>query len=418
MKSIKELLVNKTGKDLINICRKFELTGYSKLRIDGLINLIAENLANPQVQEKIKSIVKKNETTALILKNLMDNNNEISYTVLRQEILKNKSSSAFRGYFKQLVDSYIIFEDEQSEDDLIYLPEDFNEISTNIIGTHIQDEIEEESEEEEKNISRIEQIFYSKKYTSIESLRELLAASNQPTTGNKSQMIDRLLNESGIPIKDIANSLLGKIELKEISRELNLPVSGTKEILVENILNKFELTTEKKAEPVKEAKKAPAKAMASSRAEKKVQTKEIELPKESSKDLVFNLLEQIPLTIAIIKNLETLVPSITTALKSFILVSPEYKGIIVREGEKKSKEPNLILEKEGDKFGISIWYFEDSSKKSIMNLKSDLFDFHDKYGDNLILYIYDPNNKLNQDDLESFKRKFHLVYKTKRDFEQ
>ena len=109
MKSISELLPSKTVNVLVNICRKYNLRGYSNLKKDELINLIVQTINTPHVNETVKSLIKTNGTTVLILKYLMDNRNEVIYQNLREEVLKNRTGPTFRGYYKILIVGPVLF---------------------------------------------------------------------------------------------------------------------------------------------------------------------------------------------------------------------------------------------------------------------------------------------------------------------
>jgi len=100
MKDIKNFLSDKKIPDLIHICKNFGLRGYTKLRKEGIINLINENVRNPQVQETIKYSIPDNGTVALILKNLIDNKNEVKYKDLRNAVLEKRSGSTFRDNYR------------------------------------------------------------------------------------------------------------------------------------------------------------------------------------------------------------------------------------------------------------------------------------------------------------------------------
>ena len=251
MKSLKKLLPSKTVLILVNICRKYALKNYSSLKKDGLINLILTNINNPQVSETVKSLIKNNGTTALILKNLVDNNNEVSYSVLRKEVLKNRTGSTFLGYYKVLTENFFVFEDDSTEDDTVFLPQEFTRFAKSVIEKHIKDEeaveivITEVEEKASRQITTIDQLLYSKKYTKVESLQEILKNINLPFSGNKTQIIERLLDETKIGVEELINSLFGKNELREICIDFGLPRSGNKDVLIERILRKFPLTKSK-----------------------------------------------------------------------------------------------------------------------------------------------------------------------------
>lgn len=430
MKSIKELLSNKTAGVLVNICRTYDLKGFSVLKRDGLINLIAENLRNPQFREKIQSLVKNNETTALILKCLIDNKNEVNVNVLRQEVLKNKSSSAFRGYYNILKENYILFQNDLTDDDLIFLPKEFNDIAKKVIEKQIQDEIVEEIEEvgdELKSVISLDQLLYSKKYTSVDSLHNLLIKLELPSGGNKNQLIERLLNQTQMSISDIIDILFDKSDLKEICRELGLPVAVNKNKLIENLLNKLSPPIKQK-EKAAEAKKPILKAMASSKARKMEKSEpqaevDQEEPQEevvaekSLKDLFYDLLSKMKFNTTKVKEQDFLVASISTLLNTEVFRSIDIQDVKITEAKKSSTNPTLLIEKGSEKLAISIWYFEALSKKKMDDLKARLYEYGKAYGKNIILYIYDHTNKISSDVIETFGQDTALVYKLPKDFE-
>ena len=417
MKDIKEILKYKTVNNLLDICRKYNLRGYSSLKKDGLINLIAENLNNPQVQESIRSIIRNNETTGLILKNLLDNKNEVSYEKLRENILKYKTGTPFRFYFRLLLENYILYENDLSDDDLIFLPKEFNLIAKNIIDKHIQDEIAEEVEVEEekefKDITSLNQIFYSKKYTSIESLKDLLSKLELSVGGNKTQLIDKLFQQSKMPIKDMVDFLFGKNELKDLSRDLKLPVSGNKTQLIENILDKFSLTQEPQE---KIAVKEPALASFKAQKINEIESIKKEPTEKSLKDIFYELLSKITYNISRIKDSDSLSFLISSLIRTEVSRF-NLEGIDIIDGKKSSVNPSILIVKGEETVAVSIWYFEIPSKKKIDELKARLYDYNKRYNKNVILYIYDHNNKISPDDYENFKADSLLIYKKAKDFE-
>lgn len=133
MKSIKDLLPEKTVDTLIQICRTYNLKNYAALRKDELINLISQNLNKPQFKEKVQSLIPNNGTTALILKSFIDNKNEISYSNLRREVLKKRADPTFRHYYQELMKNFILFMNESSEDDTLFLPKEFINFAENVL---------------------------------------------------------------------------------------------------------------------------------------------------------------------------------------------------------------------------------------------------------------------------------------------
>jgi len=441
MKSLKSLLPTKTVTFLIYICRKYDLKKYSSLKKDGLLNLILTSINNPQVSEKIRSLIKNNGTTALILKNLVDNNNEISYSKLRKEVLKDRSGSAFLGYYKVLTENCIIFEDDSTDDDFVFLPREFTRFTKEVIEKHIKDEEPEEiiiTEKEEKalkEISTIDQLLYSKKYMKVESLQEILKNVNLPFSGNKTQIIERILYETKINIEGIIDSLFGKNELREICIGFDLPRSGNKYILIERILGKFPLAKPKravkaKAKPLQKAtikvKKEP-KAMASSKAQATVAKEVKEESRKEKKPLIAqfkSILNEIPLTPSNFKSTDkygnkqrNLENSITTGLKVTKNLQKElFGGIEIIDG-RSSNQPTIIVERGEEKLGVSIWFFDSTGRMS--TIKTKVFDYKYDYGKNLIFYIYDPTgNIFKNENHMKLKQEVAVVYKRSKDFEK
>lgn len=431
------LLPTKTIDILVNICKKYGLRGYSGLKKEGIINLILQNINNPQVSEYIRSLIRNNATTALILKKIVDNKYEISYSTLREEILQDRTSSTFRGYYRLLIENFILFEEDWSDDDLVYLPKEFTHFSKEVIEKHIQDEeaeiieVSEEDEKEIKSISTLDELLYSKKYTSVEFLQEILKMLEMSYSGNKSQMIERLIYETEADTNNVLNILLSKNELSDMCRDFSLPVSGTKDILIERILNKFPLEKSKKKIIQKEKSeldlisdtvpKQTAIRMTSYKG-KTIEDTYVKEEKEALMKLIKNTLNIIPLTVSKFKqndsynvkqrNLEN---SIMTALSSIKTIErDQFNGVKIEEMNNQS-HPNIRVTREHDVIGISIWYFE--SNKTMIKIKSKIFDTKSNYPNNLLFYIYDPPEKFKLEDLQKLEDEAEVIYKRNKDFE-
>lgn len=436
MKSIKEILPEKTIPDLIHICKNLGLRGYTKLRKDGIVNLIGENVKNPQVQETIQYSIPDNGTVAFILKGLIGSKNEVDYSTLRSDVLKNRSSTTFRDNYRVLLAKSFIFEDDSSEEDIVLLPKEFSDIAKDIIQKRIQDskpepEIEEEPEEViDKEILHIDQLLYSKKYTTVSSIQEELMNRNLKTLGTKDQLIERLLYETEEPIKDILNILFGKIELKEICRELELPVSGTKEALIERILERLPpAKTEKSPSFKKVAEPQPVAGVASGFAElspaqsiplqesEPEQGIESEIPEEQEIDivkLIFNDLSNAWIDYKTVTDNKSLAGLLNTRLRNL----PTLRGSDISRTDRSREEPYITVQLEEQNVVISPWYFNKSKgyKKQMMRISHELAIYRTQISENVICYIYDPQPKLSEEDIGIFSLNSQVIRKTERDF--
>lgn len=423
MKSIKELLPEKTVDILIQMCRTYNLKGYGSLRKDGLINLIIENLNNPQFKETIQSLIPHNGTTALILKSFIDSKNEIGYSKLREEVLKNRSSSAFRHYYQELMTNFMLFENESSEDDILFLPKEFIKFAEKVIEKKLEEETpedkveilsKEEEEKEKKEINTIDRLLYSKKYTDVETLRNILKRLGKSSSGNKSQLIERLLYNSEKKIEDIIDKVLFKNDLRDICLDFDLLVSGNKEELVKRVLKKFPPALPKKVFKEKpRPKEKKAKGMASDviKKEKKILPPKPKIPK--LKQQIKKLLEELSLFISKI-NKNNLEIAVIQAIQQCIDREETFKDINIKVGGKYG--PTILAERHGKTVAISVCYIQKSPKGEINNIKIKIFDYRETYGNNLIFYIYDSTGKVNTSEIEKLQKNAEVIFRQKKYF--
>jgi len=429
MKSIKELLPEKTVDILIQICRTYNLKGYGSLRKDGLINLIIENLNNPQFKETIQSLIPHNGTTALILKSFIDSKNEIGYSKLREEVLKNRSSSAFRHYYQELMTNFMLFENESSDDDTLFLPKEFNNFAKKVIEEKleeetIEDQVEilskEEEEKEKKEINTIDRLLYSKKYTDVKTLRNKLKRIEKPFSGNKSQLIENLLYKSEMTVENVIDTIFGKNDLREICLDFDLFVSGYKIELIKRILKKFPPAFPKrifkrklKPKPIKsKERKVPGMASDKTKKENKLLPPKLKIPK--LKQQIKKLLEDLLLVISKIKNQETLEIAVIQTIQQYINREAIFKDVKIKIGGK--YEPTILAERHGKIIGISVCYIQKSPKGEIDKTKIKLFDYMETYGKNLIFYIYDSTGKVNTTEIEKIQKHAEVIFRQRKNF--
>ncbi len=439
MKSIIDLLPEKTVNTLIQICRVYNLKGYSALKKDELIVLIIENLKNYQVKETIQSLIPNNGTTALILKSFFDNKNEISYSNLRREVLKKRSGSAFRHYFQELMINFILFENESSDDDTLYLPKEFNNFAKKVIDEKLEEDIpedhieilsKEEEEKEKKEINTIDRLLYSKKYTDVETLSNLLKRLNKPYSGNKSQLIERILYESEMTLENVINKIFGKNDLREICLDFNLFFSGNKIELIKRILEKLPPAFPKKVfkekpkikKIIKDLKRKVEnkEVLASGKVEKQLTEKIEKLPgrkKINLKKDIFDFLFNLDLDFLSISTKENLQGQIFMAIKNIKNYKPEFKdSIIIRD----PKEPIITVKNNNKEVTIAVWYFDKNRGYFTQKQKISfsIMTYKRNYSQDLICYIYDPARKLDNESIDLFKDYALLIYKTERQFKK
>ena len=435
MKSIKDLLPDKNVPSLIHVCKNLGLRGYTKLRKEGIVNLIRENVKNPQVQETIKYSIPDNGTVALILKSLIDNKNELKYADLRNDILEKRSNSTFRDNYRVLLAKSFIFEDEKSEDDVLYLPKEFSDIAKEVIEKRIQEEepkpeieeVVEEQEQEKKIISTINQLLYSKKFTSVSGIQKELMDRNLKISGTKNQLIERLLYESNEPIQNILGILFGKIELKEICRDFNLLVSGTKDTLIDRILENLPPTHPDKVkssiqevEIVEGAVAEEVMGVASGLAEEKVsEIQPVELIQEEEPqmkivEIVFNHLNNAWIDYKTITDNKSLAGIINTSLRNL----PNLRDAEIHRVDKVREEPIITIDKEGEVAAIFVWYFDKKKgyKAQMQKISLGIMTYSAQISKDVICYIYDPEPKLSEEDIETFSSLSFIIRKTEREF--
>jgi len=437
VKSIKDLLPDKKLQTLIHICQIFGLRGYTKLRKEGIINLISENFKNPQFQDSIRFLIPDNGTVALIFKSFIDNNNEITYKDLRKEVTQKRSGSTFRDNYRALMAKYILFEDEKSESDIHYLPEEYMNIAKEIIEKRIKEEPEPELEpepeeveeiKEKKTITTIDQLLYSKKYTSASRLQRELMTRNLKISGTKDQLIERLLYESGEDVNDILDLLFGKVELKDICREFELPVSGTKDDLIKRILDKLppahperiaikEEKVKIEVKPIKEEVDTLASGQIELTTETIIEEPKVEIKVDLKKE-IFDLLDIYKLDYRTITNKENFQGQVFSLLQNLRYFNPKKFGD--SKVERNPREPIILIEQGDQNIAVYVFYFDRNKKIATTTLKGrfvqNAVTYKHRYTKDLITYVYDPVERLDIEDQEIYAKEYHLIYKNEKDF--
>jgi len=442
MKSVKEILVDKTVPILVHICKIFGLRGYSNLKKEGIIQLISENVENPQFQESLQYLIPNNGTAAFILNACVANKNEISYEILRKEVLLNRSGSSFREVYRVLLSKYILFESEESDDDKVFLPKEFTNTAKKLItrklkveepeeeGTIAEQDIESKKQEKIP-ITKIEHLLHSRKYTTVENLQNLLMSLDLKISGTKAQLIERVLYEAHESLENLLNYIFGKNELKDICRDFELPVSGKKEELITRILDKLppefpdKISKEKKVSeektsllPSQEANEG--KGMASGQVESQIpqaveptlRPKKINLLNE-----FYKFLKDLELDYRTIHNVESLAGQIFSIIHNMKLMKDEFKDI---EINRDAKEQVISIKNAEDNIAIFVWYFH--KKRAPISQKQkisyNIVTYRATYSEKLICYIYDPAGKLPQEEIDNYEKLAKIICKTERQFKE
>lgn len=425
MKSIVDFLREKKVPTLIHVCQRFGLRGYSNLRKEEIIKFIDDNLNDPQFKENLQYIIPDNGTTALILKTMIDNKNQIKYSKLRQEILQRRSGTTFRDNFRKLLSRYVIYEDEKSDGDNIYLPKEFNDSAKLIIEKRIkedlieeisEEEIEEEiiNEQQKKEIKKIEQLLYSKKYMTVEGLQFELISQNMKISGTKNELIQRLLYETKDSLEDIISFLMTKDDLKEICRDFELPVSGSKDELIERILERLPPSHPKEIAKSIEIKEP--KLQVNKENLKLKSYEEDTIPEKfNMKKKINSFLENIKLDYRTISDIKTLAGQIFSNVQNLKIMNPNYNNT---EISRDPKEQLILINNNEETLAISVWYFDKykSPGGQKQKISHNVMTYKTRYSKNLICYIYDPAGKLANEDVEMYKQFSQIIHKNEREF--
>ncbi|MGV9203863.1 MAG: SAP domain-containing protein [Promethearchaeia archaeon] len=434
MQKIINILPEKTVSTLKDICRTYDLNGYSRLRKDGLINLIKQNIKNPQFKEKIEELIPQNGTTAFILKPILEGKGHREYSELREEVLKNRSNSSFRTYFQMLLSNFILFESDAEDEDIIYLPDEFRSIAEKIMNENLDAEelegveAEEMEGEEPTEIETLDDLLYSKKYTTKKLLKRELEKLELSQSGTKDDLIARLLYESGGNVEDILNQVFAKVDLKEICREYNLFISGTKAELIARIVERLPVSKPNSVYYKKPKRKDKTKATSSSKAKPKevsqmasgqvkAQSQNTRVP-QTEFDLseeIFTALDDFSLDINSISKQASLESTIFSFLKNLKNFKEEFKNIEIKRDP---KEPVLVLSDGENKVAITVYFFYKGRGISPQRRKisDNLLSYQSKYSKDLIYYVYDPNERLKVEDVEMFRNNIKFIYRTERQF--
>lgn len=225
---IRECLEFCTLDELREIARLRGLRGYSSLNKGELIEFIAQNIvrkdATIEVLEEISGSMK-------FLLNIIASTEgyEVPYFELKDKFKKKYSDTTFYKALNSLKSLGLIYEYYEDEESFVTIPVE--------IAKFIKPSVKEtEKEVKEEGISSLQDIL---NYASLEDLKNLLEEARIKKSGNKRQLIDRIINETGYTPDYILSWLFTKDELIEICRIMGLPSTGDKTTIINRILSEI-----------------------------------------------------------------------------------------------------------------------------------------------------------------------------------
>jgi len=241
---LRECLEFCTLEELREIARLRGLRGYSTLNKGELIEFIAQNIARKdatiEVLEEISGSMK-------FLLNIVANSEgyEIPYFELKEKFKKKYSDTTFYNALNSLKSLGLIYEYLEDDESFVTIPVE--------IAKFIKPAVKEvEKEVEEEKITSLQDVL---NYASLEDLRDLLEEAELKKSGNKKQLIERIINETGYTPDYILSQLFTKDELIEICRMMDLPSTGDKTTIINRILSEIGFKEVRKPKKVPEEEK-------------------------------------------------------------------------------------------------------------------------------------------------------------------
>jgi len=220
--------------------------------------------------------------------------------------------------------------------------------------------------------------------------------------------------------------VFGKVELKDICREFELKLSGTKDELIERILEKIppkypeKIVVKKEKIEIEREPDEPVLAYGEVElvlpevvVEKSKLVKEVNLMEE-----IFNLLDNYRLDYRTITHKENFEGQVLSLLQNLKTVNPlKFKNTTIKRS---SKEPIILIIGKEQTIAVYVFFFEKKKTISVPTLKGRFLqnatDYKYKYSKDLIAYIYDPIGKLDTQTKEIYGKEYKLIYKKEFDF--
>ena len=238
-------------EELKDIARNRMISGFSILNKAELVELIAQNISKRDSTESALEAIPNSASFMLQIVSRTPKN-EVGVEQLKAEFLQMYSNSTFYSARDTLMRFGFLFEFWENDECVYLAPTEIAKfIKVEDISTW---GVVEEDEEEIKTIASFEDLL---EYASKNALKDLLDETDLKKSGNKPELIERIVDESGFTPNYILERLFSKQALKDLCIELDLPSSGDKTTLIDRITTKFGLkpvpkrravTTEEKIE--------------------------------------------------------------------------------------------------------------------------------------------------------------------------
>ena len=241
---LRECLEFCTLEELREIARLRGLRGYSSLNKGELIEFIAQNIARKDATMEVLEEI--SDSMKFLLDIIASSKGyEIPYFELREKFKKKYSDTTFYKALNSLKSLGLIYEYWEDDESFVTIPLE--------IAKFIKPPVREKEEKtKEEKISSLQDIL---NYASVEDLKYLLEEAGLKKSGNKTELIDRIINETGYTPDYILSWLFTKDELIEICRKMGLSSTGDKTTIINKILGEIGFKEIKKPKKISEEEK-------------------------------------------------------------------------------------------------------------------------------------------------------------------
>lgn len=317
-------------------------------------------------------------------------NATMKYTDLKNEFTKYRSKSTFFKTLKSLIEHGIVYEVEKEE-------EEYLEIIPKEIIKYVKSSVKtiemkaEELEEEIKELKHFDDLL--RDYTTKEDLSGLLEDADLPKTGKKQTLINRLMYESVYGLDEILDSLFSKNILREICSELGVKKSGNKSEIIDRIIDKLLTKKVRKIETVITPEEAPALGETAAAGKKKVPT-----VRETLEDIC-DLMKHIKVPQLATGKVERQIESIAFSLLDSHNYAVDLGGKVRCLGKEYTTDG--IMKYEGQEIAIEIKHVGRASDLERAEAQINCYRKHYPY---VLLVLYDTRKKFNRITIEEISK--------------
>ncbi|MHA2243869.1 MAG: hypothetical protein ACXADY_02780 [Candidatus Hodarchaeales archaeon] len=301
--TLEECFSTLTKVKLIDIARTKGIRGYSNLGKDALIELLLENIY-PNEESLKETLDQYTNSTLELLKIITEDKGKKEYFEAKNEFGEiYKASSTFYKALHQLQADALLFDVTEDDSDYIGVPFEVQAVIRPLLGVTTgkeeitpeeDEELVKEELEEPMELNNFEELIVS--FVPRDAIVELCEENKIETHRKRVKTLITSLITDKISPEEIMDSFFTVSPLRDISKDLGLPVSRNKAELIKAIIEKLPPTVEKVVEPkreiVEEVSTEEAAVLASSAPEvisKKVVQESIEFeksPKEITREKI------------------------------------------------------------------------------------------------------------------------------------